>query len=543
MGVIYLDDGESDHTIEGNVFENTGKIVFIHGGVSNKVIDNLSLNDSTHGVGFSAIEGSRWDYSKATSVSNNTFLWNLTPFAWQKAPWTKYNHVFQYINQTDKASMYDTVIKGNTFVNIKGDILSISDNDYPNITDEDNKAINGEDAENYVIPERYKEVMEKSGIYLDEDRKASPELGSFDLLSPLNKKQNIEASEVTFKWSAAENAYAYQFTLATDKEFKNIISNKIVKSTLLTLEKLNYFNTKYYWKVKAIANDTNSLVGDKEKMSNQEYFTFTTKAVEEVSREKLTDMIDNCNGKITAVAEGENPGENIPGTIDAMKELIEEYRKKSESDTITQKEVSLFATELEEKFNKLLYKKNPQMFDMASMVSGGAGWDFTPNQVVFAKDKLTITNINANTIGTNTRVEPQTIYKFKIKTDVLNRGSWYGFGIRAQNSPTAVAWGGNPQYMIIVKKDTIEAQVWGGPKSVLEEYQNTFLKDGEEAEVEMSALDQEDGTVLFKMAVNGETVFEYTDENAVNENPGFFEIYVMGKDSVMEVIPSADLTE
>ncbi len=543
MGVIYLDDGESDHTIEGNVFKNTGKIVFIHGGVANKVIDNLSINDSTTGIGFSAIEGSRWDYSKATSVSNNTFLWNLTPFNWQKAPWTKYNHVFQYINQTDKASMYDTVIKGNTFVNIGGEILAISDKDYPNITDEDNIKVNGEDAENYVIPERYKEVMENAGIYLDEDRKTSPELGSFDLLSPLNKEQNIEASEVTFKWSAAENAYAYQFTLATDKEFKNVISNKIVKSAMVTLERLNYFNTRYYWKVRAIANDTNSVVGEKEKKSNQEYFTFTTKAFEVVSREKLTDMIDSCNGKLTAIVEGENPGENKPGTVDAMKSLIAEYQKKSESETITQKEVKRMATELEEKFNKLLYKKNPQVFDMAGMVSAGAGWDFAPNQVVFAKDKLTITNLGASTIGTNTRVEPQTIYKFRVKTDILNRGSWYGFALRAQNSPTAVAWGGNPQYLAIVKKDTIESQVWGGPKNIVNEYPNTFLKDGEEAEVEISTLDQEDGTVLFRMAVNGETVFEYTDENAVNENPGYFEIYVMGKDSSMEVMPSAEPTE
>lgn len=180
---------------------------------------------------------------------------------------------------------------------------------------------------------------------------------------------------------------------------------------------------------------------------------------------------------------------------------------------------------------------------MAGMVSAGAGWDFTPNQVVFAKDKLTITNLGAETIGTNTRVEPQTIYKFRIKTDILNRGNWYGFALRAQNSPTAVAWSGNPQYLAIVKKDTIESQVWGGPKHILNEYPNTFLRDGEEAEIEISTLDQEDGTVLFRMAVNGETVFEYTDENAVNENPGYFEIYVMGKDSSMEVMPSAEPTE
>lgn len=541
IGVIYFDDGMSGNYVDSNVFENTGTGVFIHGGVATEVTNNLFLNGTGTGVGASSYGGS-WKMETATSLPANTLLWNLKQFPYESEIWqTKYKSVLKYLESDENPiKMYDTVITGNTVIG-KNDLISAPEKDIPYMTIENNTVMSAQEAENYEIPEKYREIMENAGTYIDEYRTEMDGLSEFNLLRPYHKENDVEASEVRFEWESSSNARGYQFTLATDKDFKNIISNKIVENNYITLQKLNYFNTRYYWKVKAIVNDTNSVAKDTQKACKQDYYSFTTKAYEVISREKLYEQIEICENTMLEVSEGDNPGDYKEGTLQAMNELVDKYKKEAAKETITQKEVNSYTEALKSEFNKLTYRKNPEMFDMAKAIGFGNLWNFTPNQTVFGTQKLAFTNQSSSTLGSAEKISPHITYKFKFKWDGYDLG-WMGIGILAQGSPTAVPWSGNPMYFMIFKKDTVEFQKWGSGENLNNSYPNIYTKNGEWAEFEFSALAQDDGSNLVTWKMNGQTVVEYTDSDNPINTPGFLYFFNGTKDTTVEIMPSEEAT-
>ena len=215
--------------------------------------------------------------------------------------------------------------------------------------------------------------------------------------------------------------------------------------------------------------------------------------------------------------------------------MISTYTLSANNENLSQKEVDNLTQTLNEEFERLTYRKNPQIFDMENMVSSGNKWNFPPNQVTFTPENMKFTNLGSSTMGTLEKVGPHEIFKFNAMLDGLEE-SWYGFGFRAQNSPTAVAWGGNAQYLFVIKKDTIEFQKWGD-ENLLIEYPNEYIKDGQWNEYEISAIDQDDGSVTITLKVDGNVVVEYEDKVNPITKPGFFEIYNMGSNCSIEISP------
>lgn len=535
IGVIYFDDGMSGNTVDTNVFENTGNGVFVHGGIGTEIVNNLFIGGTGSGAGFSSASNS-WKMETATSMAANTLLWNLKQFPYESKAWqTAYQNVLKYLgSDEDPITMYDNVVSGN--ITIGKNLISAPEKDMAYMTIEDNTSVSAEDAKDYEVPEKYREIMENAGVYADEYRIKTGELGGFNLLRPYHKQSDVEASEVYFEWEKAESAYGYQFTLATDKDFKNVISNKIVTDNFVNLQKLNYFNTRYYWKVKAIANKTNSIEGDKEKYCNQDYYSFTTKKTEIISRDALYERIELCKGASQGITEGTNPGEYREGTAQMMKDLINEYRGYAEKPTITQKEINNYAQKLKSEFENLTYRRNPEMFNMASAIKRGNAWKFTPNQTVFGDDKLVLINQTSQTLGSADKISPHVYYKFKIKWDGYDNG-WLGIGILAQGSQTAVPWSGNSMYFTILKKDTVEFQKWGSGANINNSYPNIYTKNNEWTVYELSALLQEDGSNLVTWKMDGKTVVEYTDTDNPITTPGYLYFYNGPKDARLEIMP------
>ena len=542
IGAVYLDDTLSGHTVTENVFRDTGTIAFVHGGVYNNVCDNLSF--TTNGGEPGGIGSSHatidWNVDGVTLLQHNFNTYYLTTIDWKNEPWTKYNDVFKFVNSGNTENpfpMYNCVYTGNIFVGTDmEDKITVPVESVPVVTEENNTYISKEDAKNYVIPEMYQEVIDTAGIYIDEYRKELSSVKTFDLLRPYNKSVDVEASAVRFEWSGAEGAYKYQFTLATDKDFKNIISNKLVRGTAVELEKLNYHNTRYYWKVKAIANNTNSMQGERVMMSSQPYYSFTTKEFEVVSRAKLLEQITICEGNISAVTEGEEPGQHKPGTADKMKELVAYYKAQAEKPNITNKEVATFAENLKNEFEELTYNRNPEYYDFKTAVASGSNWDFTPNQTIFSKDKISYIYQTSQTLASAKKLSPHINYKFMLKWDGYD-GGWMGIGVRAQASSSAVPWSGNPMYFMILKKDTVEFQKWGSGENVNTSYPNEYTKNDEWAEVEITINDREDGTSLFTWKIDGKTVVEYEDKDMPIRTPGYLYLFQGTANAMMEITP------
>lgn len=120
---------------------------------------------------------------------------------------------------------------------------------------------------------------------------------------------------------------------------------------------------------------------------------------------------------------------------------------------------------------------------------------------------------------------------------------WFGIGILAQGSPSAVPWSGNPMYFTIFKKDTVEFQKWGSGENINNSYPNIYTKNNEWAIFEMSAVLQDDGSNLVTWKMDGETVVEYIDNDLPITTPGFLYIYNGTKDATLEIMPVDDEKE
>lgn len=76
-----------------------------------------------------------------------------------------------------------------------------------------------------------------------------PQLGAATLTTPANGSQVADLSTVTFKWNAISGA-SYQFQVASDKAFANILQSQDVTTNQATvaMSALKY-NSTYYWRV------------------------------------------------------------------------------------------------------------------------------------------------------------------------------------------------------------------------------------------------------------------------------------------------------
>lgn len=534
MSCVYLDDTLSNQHIYENVGINTSRMVFIHGGVENTVKDNLVINapNDMSAVRVCGAAWSYWDISTATSDAGNNFMWKFVNLPWESEPWQKYSHTYQYMKKYPEAYRvppYNNEFTGNIYVKenpdndekyiqgIEAGAAEVRDN----VIIKDNQVISGEAAKKYQIPKKYNAIMEKAGVYKDEDRKTLDKTGKFDLLRPYDKSRNIEASEVEFDWTVAENASGYLFTLSTDENFENIISNKYVEDNSVTIEKLNYAKTRYFWKVTAIPKNTNAVELKERVASNQDYYSFTTKSSETIDRTKFDEMYAVCMEQSKLFKEGVNPGELKPGTVKMVGDLLSKYKMLSE--TASNKELIAMTENLSNEFNVLSYRKNPEYYDIKSAIQSSQYWSMTPNQgTLFGKDKMKYTNVSESKFGTAEKLLPHQIIKFSAVIEDLT--NWIGFGVRAQNSPTGLGWSGNPQYLFIVKKDTFEMQKFG-EENYLKEYPNNLVKAGEKHEYEIIADNQDDGSVKVTVKIDGQVVAEYHDTESPLVMPGYFEVY------------------
>ena len=267
--------------------------------------------------------------------------------------------------------------------------------------------------------------------------------------------------------------------------------------------------------------------------ANKEYFSFTTKESETIDRAGFDEIYDICLEQRKLIVEGENPGEHKIGTIQMADELLKKYKGQSESLMITNKALGEMTENLHKEFNFLFNRKNLAYFDMKSAITGASNWSMTPNQgTIFAADKMKYTTVTESRFGTAEKLPVHEIVKFSMVVEDLT--NWIGFGIRAQNSPTAVAWAGNPQYLFIIKENTFEMQKFG-EENYLKEYPNNIVKPGEKHEYEFIADNQDDGSVIMKVKIDGNVIVEYHDTENPHTEPGYFEVYGPGEGTYMEI--------
>ena len=145
---------------------------------------------------------------------------------------------------------------------------------------------------------------------------------------------------------------------------------------------------------------------------------------------------------------------------------------------------------LKKEFGLLISRKNPEYFDISSAVSSPLSWSMTPNQgTIFGKDKMKYTTVTDARFGTAEKLPVHQIMKFGMVVEDLT--NWIGFGIRAQNSPTALGWGGNGQYLfiILIECDDHYQDTVLGQTLPVSEYDVTDITDSESVDHDRSGRD------------------------------------------------------
>lgn len=79
----------------------------------------------------------------------------------------------------------------------------------------------------------------------------SPQLDDFNLQTPANNATNVAINSVTFNWTDAFMAMEYQFQLATDINFTNLLVDASTTTSTYTYSTPLTLNTDYWWRVRS----------------------------------------------------------------------------------------------------------------------------------------------------------------------------------------------------------------------------------------------------------------------------------------------------
>ncbi len=340
-------------------------------------------------------------------------------------------------------------------------------------------------------------------------------LEDFNLMSPVNGATDVDAHDTVLLWTDKSGANRYRLVVATDKDFKEIVFDDIVKRNYKTFTNLRYGSRTYYWKVQAISDHYKCK--ENMKWNSDGVFTFRTAESETVNKYVLNETIKRARKEYDTAEEGDKPGQFIVGAKAGFIPHIEKAEEIFNSKTATRNQVDRQAARLEDEYLNFIVFKNPEEINVGTLISDVGGWfgGSPSGGVVKVSD--------AKTFGyTGDKLKPNNIVNMKAKFDFTQDTGWVSIGLRA-SAVTGTCWM-NKQYAFLVKKNLIELQSWGTGNAIFEEFTNDFIKDGVEHDITFSALNEADG-VRIRLVVDGKEVFSYLDELSSINTTSYMQIY------------------
>lgn len=566
---IYFDDQDAGNYIKGNIFQNLNRTMYLHGTNHQTVENNMSINnyfneystgnvlsvtneqlikwsddakkmyeDGTLKEAYKAghFGGDNKDIlnrlygalgeldSEVAEIYYKKYPWLRTQFSGGKAFWPKNNvirnNIVYFADEGQNGSLEK---KGSTWnytqLAAHPDANNVSENNHsfdgwpqtvtnskhdPRITDWSQiKAVNPDFEE--LNPDEMG-IEGEDEIFLED----------FRLMSPVNGAEDVDAHDVVLLWSEKAGGNRYRLVVATDKDFKDIVFDDIVKRNYKVFTNLRYGCRTYYWKVQAISDHYKCK--DNTRWNSDGVYTFRTAEAETVNKFVLDQTIQKARKEYDSSVEGDKPGQFVVGAKSKFLPFIEKAEAVFNSRTATRNQVDRNATKLENEYLNFIVFKNPEELNIGTLISDVGGW--FGGKPSGGAVKLS----NGQSFGyTGDKLKPNNIVKMKAKFNFPDGEAWVSIGLRA-SAVTGTCWN-NIQYAMLVKSDAIELQSWGvGSSSIFQQYKNDFIKDGVEHDVEFSALNEADG-IRIKLIVDGKEVFSYLDEASAISTTSYLQLY------------------
>lgn len=536
---IYLDDNQCEVYMHNNIFKTGGIGIYINKGKDNEIKDNIMTDVDR-------------PFKNTSGGQPGDAVVNAAKIAAALPGWTEKYPNLQACIDEPSPSIRNT---------ITGNVASGEIKFEKNVADrnivENNMIYTDTDA--FVNPEngdyRLKsdsEIAKKfpnalndknfdiSDFGLIKSEGIEYPRGDFKKLYPKNGDCGIDSSNIKFLWEGAKGATEYRLVIAKDPYMKDVVFDEISYYQAMDVNSLQSNATPYYYTVYA-----RDIYGDEWQALGVPY-RFTTSQYSLVKNGELDEVIRYVSGVVDAAKEGEDVGYFKPGTVSAMKEILEKAKgmltwrdeRDGEQSEIDNTVEILKNITGEENINSGYY-------GIEDMVQNENEWvtdRFEAENALVVQDN-TVTlfaedgSLNAQYHEMQSIMASRnTVRKFKAKFDFLNNG-WFGLGLRCPTNltPPAIWLGTNSNYFIAVKQDIIELQ--RAPGGIIKEIPNTFIKNGEWHEIEFGVLNSTPYPVVI-VNVDGKNVVTYEDTlSSPKFEEGGFCVYVSNKNK-LTLMPS-----
>ena len=549
-GAIYLDDAAGGITLTQNMsnarsknYQSTGVIYGY--GPDVKYYGNISL-DASRGFVLQNRSGSD-TIPKALNPTKERF--NNGKDIWFK----KYPEVERMLDWlADLNGFYDPQVDIYDNLSTNNDIATHKTNfeKQPYITGRTDDAYVVDDLNIYVDPENYdfrlkmeavkkynlpstlpnEENLDINSIGLQRELEYNQDLVDFEITYPINGQTVAFSNKVGLSWQTSDAAVNYEYTVAADEEFKEIVASGVTMDNFAEVTSLKA-NKTYYAKVKAISV---SRKNGYEALNKNGVIKFTTAETDYCETLLLEATSKKLEDAIKGIKEGSSIGKAKPGTIAKAKAILEEAKNliatKPSQGVIDKKceEIIEFVENLSAYYNSGytavgINNKSEWLTDnqLESKESDG-------NKVTFKTPATNSTSIALNKIIPNTSV-----VKFKYSISSFN--SWHAWGLRRQNTNVPIY--SDDSYYVLVKKDIFELQKKG---VILETKENNgVIVPDKEYNITFGAVNVEGGVNLYA-EVDGQVLFDYLDTEDLLSEEGMFGLHVP-KDTTMIVTDETEI--
>lgn len=535
---VYFDDGQQGNTASHNI---------VVGATQAALMSNQSM--ATTWVGNTAVDcgvGIRLitqaandsyymndDYASGTVAGVEANIHNPKLY-YRHYPWLKH-YVSTKVNPGVFSSANNNVMVGTTGNNPGG--ISHENTFYKKYTNAiENFYDLGDDYSQFVDPENHDwrlkadspaavanpEALNENNFDMDligmkSEMVFNKEASPFAQLYPYNGQTGLSKNNLWLEWEDAFGAGRYNVTVATDKEFNNVVYEAPVYYSALLLEGLENGKT-YYWKVTA-TNESREFGNTWE--STSPVFSFTIKAEEDIDLVEAQAQIKRARQTIATMVEGSEVGMYIPGTKAAIEKLVvqlEGYVNNADTYSDTSKAQALIDASVKELTNELdsVGKVNkgyldvskyfkPEYWNRAEFIVSSSGVEYPGGT----------DNIAGGTKGLE-HTGGSVIWCFDAKIDAGTTNDYFCIGLN-RNSGTANPAASNVGYYICFINGTIEVQNTDGSAQNVLEAKPYVIADGKYHSFQIGVLDVGAGNYV-KVVIDGETMFEFVDIKSTAQN-------------------------
>jgi hypothetical protein len=551
---IYLDDYQGWTHIYGNVFKNLAEPVFIHGGDYNIVEKNIFIDgNSARGIlcGYTFLFGEGVNSSgQVPQVSDEARHLPIKSEIWKK----KYPLLLSYLDGEPQFPKHTEIVNNYSY-NSTPSHLELGAENY--MTLKGNFEVKPKDVDKYDSgfvdykngdfrlqkdAEVFNKIkgfeappFEKMGLYIDEYRtELTKSYAKIELIYPKDGATNLQVNRFEAVWQNSKGVIDYTVTVATDSNFKNIIFKEKTTETKIKIPNLKYGGKKYYWKV--VGTDYSK--GGYKTIKSEKDFIFVSANKELAIKDELLAKLDISKRTNEVIKIGKEPGMTSQEYKDKFEKTIESALKIVQQENATQDAVDEASNELVKAMYQISANRVKETVNIKKFLDDKKGWKFSGDSSTFVEEGsiLFAPKLGQSNIGgyIGAKIENHQMLTFDT---IWNLTKWEGFGLRSKNADN-VGWGGNYQYLIVVKADQIELQRYTefGMEMIMK-FKNTFTKNGVRQNVILGAVDIEEGVKVY-MEIDGVEVINYIDKKYIKES-GFFTVYSYS-DGGLKLLPAKE---